>query len=389
VVYVDREEGSHSCIASTPQIPGLPGRPPPRIAEPTELVNGMRVLVLSNMYPSDEKPYAGVFVKNQVEILREDLELADGLVLEAMPRRFTGALGTALKYLGFAVRCVPHAFRRYDVLHVHYFVPLGLLGAAYKLLHPSSSLLVTFHGGDVNPMHFRGLAGRVWRAVSRSVDHGIAVGPGVAGSVAKHLDVKHVEIRPAGVDSRKFYPQENPQADKEYDLVFVGSFSHRKGIDLLVTALQDEKFRSTRMAFVGTGPMRDRIESLDGHMHIRIFDGLDQDELRKIYWASKFLVLTSRSEPFGLVVSEAMYCGVPVIVSDEPGPLSQVKRGINGFVFESESVRELQDALCQALAMTGDEYMSMARAASSSNKEFDIYAVTRELEKRYQSLTQR
>jgi len=150
--------------------------------------------------------------------------------------------------------------------------------------------------------------------------------------------------------------------------------------------LRDSRLSTARLAFVGTGPMRNLIESIVGVEDVRIFDHLTQDRLREVFWASKFLVLPSRSEPFGLVVSEAMYCGTPVIVSSEPGPMSQVIHGRNGIVFDTGSVDGLCMAMDAALAMSDIEYKRMASEAAQSNRQFDIYEVTRALLKEYRSL---
>lgn len=345
----------------------------------------MRILILSNMYPSRQKPYAGIFVRNQVEILRDqygdDLELT----VRAMRRRYTGRIGTAIKYFLFTFSCLPNFFMRYDVVHVHYFVPLGVLGAIYCTIHSNSRLVVTFHGGDVNPHHFRGWLGNLWRAASKKVDLGIAVGPAVADLVDTQMDVKSCTISPAGVDSRKFYPPDQGPQKKEYDFLFAGSFVARKGVDLFVEALADDRFAGMRVGFVGTGPLRSRIVSLENSRDIEIFDHLSQDELRKVFWKSQYLVLPSRSEPFGLVVSEAMYCGVPAIVSDEPGPASQVRHEDNGYVFPNGSIVALTDTLLIAANLKGVEYAEMAAKARGSNRQFDIYEVTNELVKRYYS----
>ena len=69
------------------------------------------------------------------------------LTVRAMPRRFTGRLGSLVKYVAFLLACVPLLFRRFDVVHIHYFVPLGGWGWLYRRLHRDSRLFVTFHGG--------------------------------------------------------------------------------------------------------------------------------------------------------------------------------------------------------------------------------------------------
>jgi glycosyltransferase involved in cell wall biosynthesis len=347
--------------------------------------DSMRLLILSNMYPSADKPYAGIFVKNQVEVLRELAAKGWRIDLLAMPRRFTGPLGSAMKYLGFSLRCIPAMFRRYEVVHIHFFVPLGFLGALYKWLHPSAKVVVTFHGGDVASRHFKGLCGRFWRAISKKVDLGIAVGSGVSAAVTRYLSVQQLVLLPAGVDNRKFFPPQAPP-EKKYDLVFAGSFIPRKGLDLLVEALQKQAFRTVRLACVGTGPLASLLLTLSEKRDVTVLGHLTQDEMRQTYWSSRFLVLPSRSEPFGLVVSEALFSGIPAIVSDEPGPAMQVRDGVNGLVCCRNSVPSLETALLRALAIDTQEYKLMAQAAAQSNQGFGIYQVARELLRQYQGL---
>jgi len=336
------------------------------------------------MYPSADKPYAGIFVRNQVEVMRHQFGEQWSITVRAMPRRFTGPLGTLLKYVIFTLRCVPLLFRKFDVVHVHYFTPLGIIGAVYRRLHRNSRLFVTFHGGDVNPRHFRGIRAGFWRRISKAIDCAVAVGPGVASAIESFLAPQRVLLLPAGIDSRRFYTPATETDDKSFDFVFAGSFSERKGVDLLLQALQDDRLAQASIVFVGTGPLRESIAAIAEQRPLRILDHLSQDELRQVFWDSRFIVLPSRSEPFGLVVSEAMYCGIPAIISDEPGLLSQVDEGRNGLVFPNGSIDALAQCLIRAMQLGETDYRQMARCASESNRGFDIFTVGEQLAIEYQ-----
>lgn len=346
----------------------------------------MKVLILSNMYPSPAKPYAGIFVKNQVDLLREIHGDKVIVTCRAMPRRFTGAAGSVAKYLLFFIRCIPDFFRRYDVVHVHFFIPTALIGFIYRVFHRSSRLVVTFHGGDVVDSQFKGWKGEFWRRISKKVDCGITVGPNVEIQVAKHLCIGNTVLQSAGVDSRHFYPPTESAHTKIHDFVFAGSFVHRKGIDLLVEALQARQFSDVQTVFIGTGPLRHLIEPLVEESRAQILDHLTQDEMREVFWDSKFIVLPSRSEPFGLVVSEALYCGVPAIISDEPGLLMQVSEDRNGFVFKKGSADGLAQCLSRALELGDEDYHHLSACAEISNRDFDIFTVVDDLIAIYQSL---
>jgi glycosyltransferase involved in cell wall biosynthesis len=193
-------------------------------------------------------------------------------------------------------------------------------------------------------------------------------------------------LQPAGIDSRFFYMPDSRQVGKDFEFVFAGSFSHRKGLDLLLTALGDARLGDARIVFVGTGPMRNAVATLRNGESVTLLDHLTQNEMREVFWRSKFIVLPSRSEPFGLVVSEAMFCGIPAIVSDEPGLEMQVANGRNGFVFANGDVAALTDCLAKAVEMTDGEYRKFSDFAASSNKDFDILNVINALVEIYSDL---
>ena len=110
----------------------------------------MRILIVSNMYPSEQKPYSGLFVVNQVESLRKinpDWD-CDFIFLR---RSFTNKIGSMSKYIKFISYFFYKSIfaKKYDVIHIHYYMPTIYLGVLYKLIRArSSKLMVTFHGGD-------------------------------------------------------------------------------------------------------------------------------------------------------------------------------------------------------------------------------------------------
>ena len=79
----------------------------------------MKILIISNMYPSREKSFAGIFVKNQYEAIR-DIMVNDEIDIFYMRRRFTSKLGSALKYISAVFGFVKFLFKRYDIIHLHY-----------------------------------------------------------------------------------------------------------------------------------------------------------------------------------------------------------------------------------------------------------------------------
>ena len=95
------------------------------------------------------------------------------------------------------------------------------------------------------------------------------------------------------------------------------------------------------------------------------------------FTVSDVLVLPSKSEAWGLVVNEAMVCGLPVIVSDKCGcHLDLVKD--NGFVFESNNEESLKQAM---IAMMDDENLRLAMGEKSKEiiKDFSLDEVSKRI----------
>jgi glycosyltransferase involved in cell wall biosynthesis len=94
-----------------------------------------------------------------------------------------------------------------------------------------------------------------------------------------------------------------------------------------------------QLVIVGDGPSRADLESLAGDLGIGkqvVFKGLiGYQELPEIYGLAKAFIHASSTEQWGLVVNEAMAAGLPVLVSDRCGCVSDLVRdGVNGFTFD-------------------------------------------------------
>ncbi len=343
----------------------------------------MKVLLVTNMRPSPQQPYSGIFVINQYHKLRE---LPDGpeVRLFSMERRFTGPVGSLVKYVLACFRFVPHLFSKYDIVHLHFFYPLIFLVLGYRMLHRRSRVLVTFHGSDVvSHIHGR-FSRRVFSRMAKSADYLITVSYSLASVVESKLGIRPQRVLCAGVDRSVFYRRAG--IEKRYDFIFAGSLTRLKGADLLIDALELLHDQDIRVCIAGTGPYMDRFAALRSHGRLEIMGRRNQHELRELFNQSRFLVMPSRQESFGLVVTEAMYCGTPAIASRIGGITEQIEDAHNGLLIPGLTPQDVMSALERGLALPAEAYARMSEEAARSNGHYSLESVIEETTAVYRSL---
>ncbi|AXQ28864.1 glycosyltransferase [Solimonas sp. K1W22B-7] len=97
----------------------------------------------------------------------------------------------------------------------------------------------------------------------------------------------------------------------------VGRLGHSKGWDVLLHAYAEAQLPDTRLALIGEGSERGKLERLAGPAVQ--FLGF-RPSVKDYYQAFDLFVCPSRTEPMGRVILEALDAGVPVISSDASGP---------------------------------------------------------------------
>ena len=146
-----------------------------------------------------------------------------------------------------------------------------------------------------------------------------------------------------------FIPQ-NISKLTERRVIAVGRYCHEKGYDLLLKAwcIVQNSIADWRLEVFGEGDRsqyEEMISSLNIDRHRCILHGRSsniQDEFEK----SSLAVCSSKFEGFGLVITEAMSCGLPVVSFDCPwGPRAIIHDGEDGLLVENGNVEKLADAI--------------------------------------------
>lgn len=168
------------------------------------------------------------------------------------------------------------------------------------------------------------------------------------------LPLEKLKPLPRWVDTEQFTPEKQIAnywlafgLTGRVTLLYVGRLSREKSLDLLIQAfcgLVDEG-ADLSLAIIGDGPFRAEMETaLDGYP--ACFTGfLHGDALQQAYASADLFVFPSATDTFGNVVLEAQASGLPVIVSDEGGPMELMVDGETGLVFRAGNADELAEAI--------------------------------------------
>jgi glycosyltransferase involved in cell wall biosynthesis len=133
-----------------------------------------------------------------------------------------------------------------------------------------------------------------------------------------------------------------------FRFLFVGQFIERKCLGLLVNALASMPTRDFELVVVGTGPLEAALraaaeEALPGS--VRWLGRLPSHEVPAVMAQADCLVLPSRHDGWGAVISEALMVGTPVICSDACGAAEVVRASRTGGVFKRGDERGLRACL--------------------------------------------
>lgn len=161
------------------------------------------------------------------------------------------------------------------------------------------------------------------------------------------VDPDKIRILPYGVRLDAFHPVAKPLRD-EFHVIFIGQVSLHKGIPYLLEAFSRIRHPSKRLRLIGS-VMREMKPVLDKlpTEHVEMLGPIPKKELLEYLSRSHVLVLPSIDEGFGMVQSEAMACGCPVIATTSTGAENLFTDGVEGFIVAPRDSCALADRLQQ------------------------------------------
>ena len=131
-------------------------------------------------------------------------------------------------------------------------------------------------------------------------------------------------------------------------VLFVGRFDYQKRVSEIIEIwrMLQTDFPDWELHIYGDGDQRKELLKAVHEHRDSIIIHKPTSSIFDCYINSAFLVMTSLFEPFGLVMPEAMSCGLPVISYDVPyGPASIIAEGIDGFLIKNNDRKAFADKM--------------------------------------------
>lgn len=277
----------------------------------------MKILAVTNMYPSPERPGSGVFVEQQVLGLR-----ARGMQVRVLfvDRRSHGPLiyyrirpMLERELTGFAP----------DLVHVMYG---GVMAQQVTKPRGLPPVVVTFHGSDLLGEN---LSGR-WRKVishygvqcskqaACRANGIIVVARHLLSALGKGIDQRKIQVIPCGIDLRRFKPLEQNWCRERLGW-------QSEDFHVLFATSAGDPVKRPELARAAVALLNQKL----GRVRFHVLSGTPNNEVPVWLNAADALLLTSKHEGSPTIVKEALACGLP-IVSVRVGDVAERLADIEG-----------------------------------------------------------
>ncbi|WP_181219671.1 N-acetyl-alpha-D-glucosaminyl L-malate synthase BshA [Bacillus subtilis] len=287
-----------------------------------------------------------------------------------------------------------------NIIHAHYALPHAVCAyLAKQMLKRNIGIVTTLHGTDITVLGYDPSLKDLIRFAIESSDRVTAVSSALAAETYDLIKPeKKIETIYNFIDER-VYLKKNTEAIKEKHgilpdekvVIHVSNFRKVKRVQDVIRVFRNIAGKTkAKLLLVGDGPEKSTACEL-----IRKY-GLEdqvlmlgnQDRVEELYSISDLKLLLSEKESFGLVLLEAMACGVPCIGTNIGGIPEVIKNNVSGFLVD---VGDVGAATARAMSILEDEQLSnrfTKAAIEMLENEFSSQKIVSQYEQIYADLAE-
>ncbi len=332
----------------------------------------VKVLFVTNLYPSDTEPDRGVYIRNQAEALNKVGYKVCILLMDYRSIKHRRKWGiywrkqeniwvchfsvpmspwTTLKYVfarvltEYGIKCVEKRFGKPDIIHGHFVEgSYGLIGIKRKCSIP---IVFTEHGSNLLKKNRSKSENERMRRLYTTVDEMIVVGH-QQYICAEEFEIKSLSVIPNVIPAYFKYIPKKDNENKDLSFIAVGNLIESKCFGLLIDAIGNIHSENIKLTIVGKGPLerelKKKVLKKDLSNYISFTGAIQNAELVRLYNSADCFVLPSRFETFGVVYAEALCTGTPII-STKNGGIDDIYEDGCGFLIEIDNEEELREAM--------------------------------------------
>ncbi len=197
---------------------------------------------------------------------------------------------------------------------------------------------------------------------------------------------KKIIKNPYGVNLKEFYYDKKLREKKtKFRIIYTGSISVRKGVIYLLDAFEELKLKNSELVLIGNidKDLNIKLSKFKKNKNIIFKKSMKQGELKNFYNISDVFVLNSIEDGFGMVIPQAMACGLPVITTKNTGGSEIIDNDKDGFVIPIRSKKILKEKItflynnpskCLKMGMIAkDKITSKYSWDSYGKRQIDLY----------------
>lgn len=324
----------------------------------------MKILFISNMYPSKKNPSYGIFIKNTYDMLKEyhDIKLVVLKKHKIKPVK-------AAAYIFFYTKAIIAGIcGSYDCIYVHYISHCELPVRIIKYFRRNIVVVGNVHGEDVFS-DYEEFQGNMIKAkmFMKNANYIVAPSQYFKEKINQVYGFRQEDIYVSpsgGINTDVFYPDSQSRCreylgleQSAYYIGYVSRIEKGKGWDTFITVfnniVHNEVIKNVKAIIVGNGTeetnLKEMIQKMDLEQYIKLYPLVTQQELHYLYNSFSLFCFPTRriAESLGLVGLEAMACKIPCVIADTGGPMSYVKNGENALLFDRNCAEDLEKKILQ------------------------------------------